>query len=73
MQATQNPHDYFAVSEVLKCEESREAGFERGDQDRLAILQNFAHSIVAFYLGRVVIVGYNRDFKVELLKSFDDV
>src|SRR3989442_9992768 len=31
VQASQNAHYSFAVSEVLKCKESREAGFERGD------------------------------------------
>src|SRR3989454_726219 len=73
VQAPQNAHYTFAVSEVLKCQKSGQNRLERRDKDRLSILQNFAHSEVAFYLCRFVIVGYDRDFVVELLKSFHDV
>src|SRR3989475_13133856 len=73
VQASQNAHYSFTVSEVLKRQKSGQNRFERGNNDRLSILQNFAHSEVAFYLCRFVIVGYDRDFEVELLKSLNDV
>src|SRR2546426_4700748 len=59
VQASQNARYSFAVSEVLKRQKSGQNRFERRDKDRLSILQNLAHSIGAFYLSRVVIVGYD--------------
>src|SRR5207245_368010 len=43
VQAPQNAHYTFAVSEVLKCQKSGQNRLERRYQDRLSILQNFAH------------------------------
>src|SRR2546422_9117309 len=73
MQSPQNSHDFFTVSQVLQSKKSGDDGFESWHKNRLTILQNFAHSIIVFYLCWVVVVGYNRDFEVELLKRFDNV